>query len=287
MSGKRPAVFIATALLALTGFTTSAFAGHYLGYGAGDRPYGHHHHHGYGYYGHAERKPLKLGVKITEVSQAELNELGLEYGLRIKAVKPGSVAAVSGLQSGDVITSIGDRPAYSIKRLQYLLKEAQGATKVALSRGGEKLQVDAEFAKAKAGRAMLGVRVQQMTEDLKQAFGTDGQSGVLISQVTDDSAASKAGLKAGDVIIALGGNPVGKVKDVYRLIGSQAPGDALDVALVRDREELTMQVELGAAPVIGQAGKSHSHGMHRYHHRWHHGGMPGKHCGPKKRAYRS
>jgi len=287
MSVNRQTMVVATALLAMAAITTSASAGHYSGYGPADHPYGHHHYDGHGYHGQAERKRLKLGVKITGISQAQLNKLGLEYGVRVKAVKPGSVAAVSGLQSGDVITSIGDRPAYSVKRLQYLLKEAQGATGMELLRGGQKMQVNAEFPKPESGRAMLGVRVQPMTEDLKRAFGTDGQSGVLISQVTDESAASKAGLKAGDVIVALGGNPVGRVKDVYRLIGSQAPGDALDVALVRDREEMTLQVELGAGPAIKQAGRSHPHGMHHYHHRWHHGGKPGKHCGPKKRSYRS
>ncbi len=222
-------------------------------------------------------------MKIAEVPQARLNDLGLEYGVRIKAVKPGSVAASTGLQSGDLITAVGDRPAYSVKRLQYLLHEAQGSTAITLSRDGESMQVQADFAKPPSGRAMLGVRVQHMTDELKRAFGTDGQSGVLISQVTDGSAASKAGLKAGDVIVSLGGTEVGEVKDVYRLIGSQAPGDALDVSFVRDREQQTLQVELGAGPDIQQAGKVHPYGMHR----WHHGGMPGKHCGPKKRAYRS
>lgn len=288
MSRNHSKPVLAAALLAMAGVSLPVAAGQYHGQGhpvlqAGQDQYRQHVSPGQG-----AQQPLKLGVRVAEIPQAELARLGLEYGVRILGVQAGSVAAASGLQTGDVITSVGERPAYSIPRLLYLLNDSQGAADIGLTRNGEAMQVKADFAKPQpqARKAMLGVRLQRMTADLKQAFGSDGKSGVLISQVIEGTAASKAGLQAGDVIVALGDKPVGKVKDVYRLVRSHAPGELLDVTLLRDRKEQVLPVELGSAPARAQAGKGQWHPGHP-HHRWHHGGGSGKHCPPMKRWHRS
>jgi len=196
MTSMRASTILATALVAVAAYTAPVLAGHYSAHGHHGHPYGHHQYQGHAGPDYANKKHLKLGVKISDLPQAELDSMGLEYGVGVKSVKPGSVADQAGLQSGDVITSVADRPVYSTQRLQYLVKKARGATSIGLSRDGEALQLQATFAAPGSGRAMLGVRVQQMTGDLKQAFGTDGESGVLISRVIEDSAASQAGLQA-------------------------------------------------------------------------------------------
>ena len=55
----------------------------------------------------------------------------------------------------------------------------------------------------KVTRGWLGVVIQDVTEDLADSFGLDNTSGVLIAEVSDDSPAAKAGLKQGDVLVAL------------------------------------------------------------------------------------
>ena len=213
-------------------------------------------------------QPAKLGVAIAAIPQADLDSLDLEYGVRIEKVVEGSVAAAAGLQPGDVITDVNDRPAYSPERLQHLVQEASGAAIIALKRDGQALQLQAAFAEPQTGRAMLGVRIQEMTDELKEAFGTEGDTGVLISQVIRGSAAKQAGLKAGDVIVSMGGDGIRTVRDVYDALGGYSSGDSVDIAIVRERQKKEMKIALGAAPREAQSYPTHPHEMLGH-------GMPG------------
>jgi S1-C subfamily serine protease len=250
---------------------------------------------------HQERQdnPAVLGVAIAEMPQAELDILSLEYGVRIEKVLEGSVAEAAGIQSGDLVTAINGRPAYSPARLQHLVSEARGESTVTVARSGESLTLGAMFPAPQAGNAMLGVRIQGMTDELKEVFGTEGKTGVLISQVVTGSAAKQAGLKAGDVIVSLGGDDIMSVRDVHALLDGYAPGDKVDVAYVRDREKRSIQVELSGADaqqhhsyavhphgMFGHGGWGHGAG-HGHGHFGHHGMMPGKGCATGKKQVRS
>jgi len=57
-------------------------------------------------------------------------------------------------------------------------------------------------------RGLLGVQIQDLTSDLAEAMGLSGTHGALVSKVTPDSAADKAGIKAGDVITAINGKKI-------------------------------------------------------------------------------
>jgi serine protease Do len=83
----------------------------------------------------------------------------------------------------------------------------------------------------------LGVTVQELTSQLAAYFGA--KDGVLITAVTEGSAAAKAGLKAGDVITAVDDHAVAAASDLVRLL--REPGDAAEVTLgiVRDRKPMT------------------------------------------------
>ena len=152
-----------------------------------------------GYHGQHHRAgshgPARLGVAMAPLSQQALDELGLEYGVRIARVMPGSAAAEAGLRAGDIVTDFADRPAYSPERLRHLVMSAGDAAAVALRRGDATLRLLAELPTpgptAGAGKAALGVRIQPMTPDLQEAFGADSGRGVLISEVTADSAAGR------------------------------------------------------------------------------------------------
>lgn len=292
MSKKILPASLLTAALFAGGVFVPAQAGQGMGHGTHDQMSHFMAHHGFLKQQERQGNPAKLGVAIAEVPQAELDALSLEYGVRIEKILEGSIAETAGLQPGDVVVSINDRPAYSPGRLQHLVREAHGSSTVTVSRNGESLTLDAAFAEPQTGNAVLGVRIQEMTDDLKEAFGSEGKAGVLISQVNDGSAAQQAGLKAGDVIVSLGEDEITSVHDVYAALGGYAPGEKLDIAVVRDREKQSMQIELGAASRASQSYAMHPHGMSG-HGKWGHGtyghgyhghhGMMSKHgCGIHK-----
>ena len=292
MSKKILPVSLLTAALFAGGVILPAHAGQGMSHGTHDQMSLFMAHHGFLKHQERQGNPAKLGVAIAEVPQTELDALSLEYGVRIEKILEGSIAETAGLRPGDVVVAINDRPAYSAVRLQHLVREAQGSSTIAVARNGESLKLDVAFAEPQTGNAVLGVRIQEMTNDLKEAFGSEGKAGVLISQVTDGSAAQQAGLKAGDVIVSLGKDEITSVHDVHAALGGYSPGDKLDMAFVRDREKRSMQIELGAAPHSSQSYAMHPHGMGG-HGKWGHGtyahgyhghhGMMSKHgCGIHK-----
>lgn len=98
-------------------------------------------------------------------------------------------------------------------------------------------------------RGRLGVTVQSLTRDLEEYFGAKN-GGALVSSVTADSAASKAGLKAGDVIVSINGRSVRESDDLLREL-EDFTGDATIVVL-RDKKEMTLKATIQA---IGPSGE--------------------------------
>ena len=87
-------------------------------------------------------------------------------------------------------------------------------------------------------RGRLGVSVEELSSQLADYFGAkDG--GALVSSVTADSPAAKAGIKAGDVITTVNGNRVRDAADVSREL-SDAKSDAVSIGLLRDKKETTV-----------------------------------------------
>ena len=221
--------------------------------------------------GPSSEQRLKLGIAFRTLSQQDLDSRSLEYGLLIERVKPGSVAQNAGLQPGDVITRIDSRPVYASARLHHLLRQASGKTEIEYVRDGSAAIAEAEFtAPGPHARAAVGIRIQAMTEQLKEAFGTEGGQGVLVSGVEQEAAAAASGLQAGDVLVAIAGNPIAKTRDVKRLLRQFQPGDKVQLDLVREREPMSVEVVLGAAVKPGMSHRYHpySHPGHGY---WHHG----------------
>jgi Do/DeqQ family serine protease len=86
-------------------------------------------------------------------------------------------------------------------------------------------------------RGMLGVIMQNLTPDLARAFGLDVHQGVVISQVVENSAASKAGLKAGDVIADINGESVKSASAMRNMVGLMRVGAKMDITVIRDGKE--------------------------------------------------
>ncbi|MBV8035995.1 Do family serine endopeptidase [Roseateles sp.] len=99
----------------------------------------------------------------------------------------------------------------------------------------------------KVEHARLGVTLQDLSAPLAASFGLGSPDGALVSSVTPDSAAAKAGLKAGDVITAVDGEAVHVAGDVSSRVGLARPGDKLKLELWRDKGRLSETVALGRA----------------------------------------
>ena len=108
-------------------------------------------------------------------------------------------------------------------------------------------------------RARLGVLIQPMTAELAKQFGVKPHEGVLVGDVTADSPAAKAGVKAGDVIVEFAGKAVATPQELQMQVEEAPLGRDATVAIVRDGKRMGLKVKLTEAPsatVSSDNGKS-------------------------------
>ncbi len=108
-------------------------------------------------------------------------------------------------------------------------------------------------------RGQIGVSIQDVTPELQEAFDLqNGQLGVLITGVAEKSEAEKAGLKPGDVIVAVDGRPTLSAGALRNAIGVRKIGETVKLTYIRDGKEKTARCKVGD-PSSGFAavGKSH------------------------------
>lgn len=92
------------------------------------------------------------------------------------------------------------------------------------------------------GAGFLGVTLQPLSQDLRESMGIDTElRGVLISDVVKDSPADECGLKKGDVIVEIDNKPVGRVREVIRLIREHEAGDRVTLKILRDSTPITVE----------------------------------------------
>ncbi len=94
-------------------------------------------------------------------------------------------------------------------------------------------------------RGYLGVVIQDLNSDLAKSFRLDENEGVLVSQVAKDSAAEKAGLEVGDVIVHLDGTQVKNVGSFRNRIALSSPGTKHKLGVIRNGKEIDISVKLG------------------------------------------
>jgi serine protease Do len=95
---------------------------------------------------------------------------------------------------------------------------------------------DALIKDGKVQRSLIGVYLQKITPELAAGFGLDGTDGVLISQVSDDSAASEAGIVAGDIVLEFNGRPVGELARFRNRIAALPPGSEMTLTILHNGE---------------------------------------------------
>jgi serine protease Do len=100
----------------------------------------------------------------------------------------------------------------------------------------------------KVTRGYLGVGIQDVDEGLAESFGLDKSGGVLITDVQEDTPASKAGIKNQDIIVKLGDIELKDTQDLRNRIAQTTPGTDIVLHLMRDGKPIELQVTIGEQP---------------------------------------
>jgi serine protease Do len=85
-------------------------------------------------------------------------------------------------------------------------------------------------------RSVLGIFIQEVDEDLAASFGLEESGGILISQVIEDSAAEKAGLQEGDIVVEMNGRETGTLNAFRNRVASTPPETEVELRIFRDGE---------------------------------------------------
>ena len=189
--------------------------------------------------------PFGVGQTVTMgiVSATGRNNLGIEeYENFIQtdaAINPGNSGGALTDAQGRVIginTAIYSRSGgYQGLGFAIPINMAEGIMKQIIKNG-------------KVSRGYLGVTLQKLTDDVIESFDLKGKTGALIADVSEGSAAEKAGLKRGDVIISINGKDAKDNATLALLVANLAPGETATVRIIRNGSEMDIPVVLDEWP---------------------------------------
>jgi serine protease Do len=108
----------------------------------------------------------------------------------------------------------------------------------------------------KVAHARLGVEVQTLDQSLADSFKMQAPNGALVAKVEPDSAAARAGLKPGDVILKLNGTAIIDAGQLSAQVGAAAPGDKVSLEVWRDGKSLSMSATIGSVAGVETADAS-------------------------------
>ncbi|MCT2401108.1 Do family serine endopeptidase [Novosphingobium mangrovi (ex Huang et al. 2023)] len=107
-------------------------------------------------------------------------------------------------------------------------------------------------------RGYLGVRIQQLNDDLADSLGLEHNKGEFIQAVEPDGAAAKAGIKAGDVITKVNGKEVSKDQTLSYLVANTEPGSRIPIELIRGGRKMTLTATVAKRPSEKELAQSFS-----------------------------
>jgi len=93
-------------------------------------------------------------------------------------------------------------------------------------------------------RKYIGVYLDELNEELAKYFGAEEGTGLLITKLTEDGPAEKAGMRVGDVIVKADGKNVGSLQDLTRQIQKKDKGEEIEIEYIRDKKKNTVKVKV-------------------------------------------
>ena len=220
----------------------------------------------------------RIGVAIDEVESSTDNESVTE-GALVRSVNPGSPAEEAGVEGGDVVVEFDGERVRSARQLSRLVGETPVGREipVIVMRADERVSllvtpeegpnfsavvrewlpdlgrleqrvrdavphVTGEFdfdGRFLRGRRRLGIGVTDVGQQLAEYFGVD--HGVLVTTVMSESVAATAGVQAGDVLMAIDGEPVDDVGTLHRMVMAIDTGATFQMEVSRNGEVVTLQ----------------------------------------------
>jgi serine protease Do len=210
------------------------------------------------------------------------------YGALLTDVVDSSPARAAGLQKNDIIISWNGARVESAAALRRLVAETPTGRSVRIGyvRGGVPGEIDAKIGNRPApsfdmhlpegalkfdmkdmpkdfmkmapniggifmrgNDPRTGMTLQTVSPQLAKYFGLADGTGALVGSVEPGSTAEKAGLQAGDVVIAIDGEKISSPFDANKIIGPKKEGGSLDVTVIRDKREQTISVALEGKPM--------------------------------------
>jgi serine protease Do len=182
----------------------------------------------------------RLGVTIQTVTQELADSFGLKkpQGALVAAVEPKSPADKAGVRTGDIILGVDGKDVENSIELPRIIGESRPGTQVKLKiwRQGETRDIStslgempaekiarADTGASKAKPSKLGVAVRPLTAEERGQIDSDG--GLLVEEA--DGPAARAGVQAGDVILAFNNQPVKSVDQLKRLVDKSKGAVAL------------------------------------------------------------
>ncbi len=212
-----------------------------------------------------EEELREFGASVQAITDAMAVRQGYPdaRGVLVTGVRPGYPfeSASLPLQPGDVLLALGAAPTPDLASLRRAAESAKGdRLAVAFRRRRESLVtlVDRRHADARGGsaelpRPWLGAATQVVTPEVAEALGTPALRGFRVTEVFTGSAAARAGLAAGDVLVALNGSPFRASRrqdafDLQRSIEDLEVGEHAVLSAVRDGRPLDLELVLEAQP---------------------------------------
>jgi serine protease Do len=222
-----------------------------------------------------QRKTFELkqwGITVRDISALAAREMKLKGrdGVLVTSVRPGGPSndAKPPVEASDVLVEINGAPVRNVAELQQVTEKlTAGKTKPVPTQLGFLRKTEQLLTVVKVGlkeledpgleaqKAWLPVATQAITRDLAEQVGTPSLNGVRVTQVYTNSTAEKAGLKVGDLILALDGDPIpasqpGDEEVLNTMVRQYKIGTTATLSVQRGTDKLSLPVELVRSPKL-------------------------------------
>jgi serine protease Do len=207
-----------------------------------------------------------IGARIQPVTDEIAEAVGLDKGrgAMIAVLDPASPAAQAKLQPGDVILAYDGKPIDRSRQLPRLVADTSPETLVKLTvwRDGKEQEVELKVAAANPNRPAppppepekarpppsvdaLGIKLVKLTPDLRKQFSLpETAKGIVITEVPQNGPAAAQALRPGDLVVALGHEPVGELEDLQQKIAAAKKSGHKNLLVRVEREGNTRFVAL-------------------------------------------